>query len=349
MTKSGSIHILGCGAIGGLVGYEVSTIKSAPTITLLWRNQQRLNNFIEKHQSTVTLNRLFKPDEPALTSKLNAASPETLAAPIENLIVTTKTYQTQAALKPYLHLISPKTNILLIQNGLGVVDELYRDVWPQVESRPNMYQGVTGHGAFITPHETDFVVSHAGYADMNIAKLPRDLNVTEQFDPEPPTFIKQLIDAKDLNTKYMPYTDLLLIQLKKFMVNACINPVTAIVNCVNGELVKCDNVQELFMDIISEAVDTFFACIPALKGNEAAAKFLDKKAMYDNVMSVGTVLNVKNSSSMRQDVLNLRDTEIDYINGFVVTLAEKNGLKADANKTVRNFVKLRLSLDRSRS
>lgn len=344
MTKSsGTVHILGAGSIGGLVAYELSTLASPPKTVLLWRNSSRLADFRDRYLSKVTIRRLFKTPVESVSGTFDSAIASTLKGPISNLIVTTKTYQTQSALRPYLHLIDKSTNILLIQNGLGVSDELIRDVWPDESNRPTLYQGVINHGAFIVPDDNEYIVAHAGFADLNIAQVSSD--DTSSL----PLFIQQLVDAKGLVTHYMPYSDLLLIQLKKFTVNACINSITSIIDCINGELGKGDKAPQLFHDIIEESIGIFKKCIPELKDNPNVDKVLDKEKLIANVIEVGTVVNAQNSSSMRQDVLNLRETEVDYINGYVVKLAHNNGLEAKVNQTITNLVKLRLSINRNRA
>jgi 2-dehydropantoate 2-reductase len=350
MTKPNKIHILGVGGIGGLISYELSTIKDKPEITLLFRSPAKVNHFKSINQSEIYINRIFKNPAEIVSSIFESGTAADLTGNIENLIISTKTYQTHDALKPYLQFINKDTNILLVQNGLGVVDELYKNVWPVVSERPNFYQGVINHGAFQSPNSgNNYEVSHSGDADFFIGRIPRDLTshvAEEQFIP---LFIKQLEDAKALKTTFLPYDELLLIQLKKFTVNACINPNTSIIDCINGELEGLEEVRSFFYDVISESVDIFTSTIPALKNNPRTNEVLNKDKLLDTVMQVGTVVNAKNSSSMRQDVINLRDTEIDYINGYVVTLAEANGLTANVNKSITKLLKIRLAINRKRN
>jgi len=350
MTRSSHIYILGAGSMGGLVACELSNTIKNPNITLLLRNAAKVDHFNKVNNSTIHINRLFKDPVEKISHRFHAASAKDINEVIDNLIISTKTYQTQAALKDYLPYLKPTSNILLIQNGLGVVDELYKDVWPNIEDRPNIFQGVISHGGFITSNTGDnYEISHAGFGDLKIAKFPRDPSNTQEEDVIKPEFLKQLEDSKGLATTIMSYSDLLLIQLKKFAVNACMNPITAIINCVNGELKSYGNgLNNLFYDIISELIDVFMATNPLLAKNPKTAEVLDKQNLLEYVVLCGTVWNVHNSSSMRQDTLHLRDTEVDYINGFVVKVAEENGLKADVNKTIANMVKLRLAVNRSR-
>lgn len=53
------------------------------------------------------------------------------------------------------------------------------------------------------------------------------------------------------------------------------------------------------------------------------AAVLDSERMLEFILRIGCEVNKNNSSSMRQDVVNLRDTEVEYINGYIVRLCEK--------------------------
>lgn len=347
---SNQVYILGVGGIGGLISYELSTIKDKPEVTLLFRSTTKANYFEKTNRPEIFVRRIFKdPVEMVSSGGFKAGTAQDLTGYIQNLIISTKTYQTRDALKPYIPFINKDTNILLVQNGLGVVDELYQHVWPEVNERPTFYQGVINHGAFISQTVPDnYEITHSGDSTFFIGKIPKDLDVGESVEISKPLFIQQLEDAKALRTTFIPYDDLLLIQLRKFMVNACINPNTSIIDCINGELNTIEEARSFFSDIIEEAVEVFIATIPALKNNPKTEKSLNKQDLLEIVMDVGTVVNKKNSSSMRQDVLHLRDTEIDYINGYVVYLAERHGMKANINKAITKLLKIKLEILRGR-
>ena len=54
-----------------------------------------------------------------------------LKEPIENLVVTTKTYQTESALEPYLPYTDSNTTLILIQNVLRILEVLREEIFPQ--------------------------------------------------------------------------------------------------------------------------------------------------------------------------------------------------------------------------
>lgn len=354
MTISNNIHILGAGSVGGLVAHELLALRNPPTVTLLMRNALRLEHFTSINYSSISINRVFKtPAESCPAKKVDAGIHTSIKGDISNLIITTKTYQTEEALKPYLQFIKPSTNILLIQNGLGVVEELYDNVWPEVSQRPNIFQGVISHGAYITSTDGEsYQIVHSGPGDLIMARVPKDFGVSSTEDSqgasEFPAMIQDLTRAAELNAKTMSYPELLVIQLRKFLVNCCMNSITSIVDCINGELNPLPQTRVLFKDISDEALNIFFKTMPILSEIKDIEKTLNSESLVDYVVEIGTVIVGKNSSSMRQDTLNKRDTEIDYINGHLVKLAHTKNLPAKTNETITNLVKLRTQLNQHR-
>lgn len=151
-------------------------------------------------------------------------------------------------------------------------------------------------------------------------------------------------------------------QLFKFLVNACMNPVTAILDCVNGEMkASCGPVFTSIIDeclqILRVAYRPLFQYHEKYSGNEEYPEMdvnavLTTDNMVSEVTRIGCDINSRNSSSMRQDTLFLRDIEIEYINGYVVKLADNLNLDPNCckvNKTIGELAAMRLALNRSRS
>ncbi|GMG20798.1 unnamed protein product [Ambrosiozyma monospora] len=273
---------------------------------------------------------------------------------IDFLIVSVKTFDTVSALTPLLSKINNQTKILLVQNGMGVIDQLYSEVWPQLKQRPELFQGVISHGVFQDSEKTNtFDYNHAGFGNLKICKLPRELNSGSDsivndglVDDE---IIELLAKSEDLDCQFLPYCDLLVYQVEKFMVNCCINSITSILDCVNGELHDIESCYDLFRNVIEEALEILLKNYPVLQDSKLTKKILQVDTLLEYTIDCGTLINGKNSSSMRQDTLHLRNVEIDYINGYVASLAEKMGLKADVNKTITLLVKTRLQINRNRA
>ncbi|CAL9734601.1 2-dehydropantoate 2-reductase [Monosporozyma servazzii] len=369
LTTKPVIHIVGMGSMGTLLAVNLLQFSNTEVIPL-FRNKERLSQFQKDAASTIGIRKLFEKDTPLITKRVeNSFCPTDFPGThIQNLVITTKTYQTKSALQPYLPYIDSDTNLILIQNGLGVLEVLREDIFTKADNRPNLFQGVISHGCF---QDEGFIYNHAGFADIKIARLPwsqEDLVQTNDSvvnDSSENSLVKILTEptfAKEFNSKIMTYQEMLFGQLFKFLINACINPVTATLDCDNGEMV--DSCRPIFVSIIEEGLSILRVAYKPLFEYENKYNSMDDYPslnvnsvlnvdhLVNEIIHIGCVVNAKNSSSMRQDTRYLRETEIDYINGYLVNLAHDLGLSPDSakvNKTISELVKLRLGLNRKRA
>ncbi|WP_367834234.1 ketopantoate reductase family protein [Vulcanisaeta sp. JCM 16159] len=90
------------------------------------------------------------------------------------------------------------------------------------------------------------------------------------------------------------------------LVNAAINPVTAILRARNGVILEDSNARALAEAVVREGVEV--------------VNRLDIRLPSDPLVETLRVAETTrdNKSSMLQDVLNRRRTEVDYINGAIV-------------------------------
>lgn len=106
----------------------------------------------------------------------------------------------------------------------------------------------------------------------------------------------------------------------KLVINAAINPLTALLQISNGELLNRPAAREMMAELACEAAQVANAenvGLPFSDPVEAAEDVARKTAA--------------NHSSMLQDVLRHAPTEIDAICGAVVKTAQKHGINAPAN------------------
>ena len=98
---------------------------------------------------------------------------------------------------------------------------------------------------------------------------------------------------------------------RKLIVNAVINPVTAVLSLQNRHIADSVYLRDLAEMIISESV----------KAAAADGIYFDTDEIRDAVFTIA-VKTGENRSSMLQDIENRRKTEIDYISGAA---ADKSG------------------------
>lgn len=369
------VHIIGMGSMGAIIAMNLLEHTQCEIVPL-FRDIAKCERFVKDANSSITVNRIFsgyEGENATVSHKIERFySPENYPTnePIRNLIVTTKTYQTQNAIKPFLPYIDSETNLILAQNGLGVLEEIKDGIFaPETnQDRPHLFQGVIAHGAY---QSSEFTFNHACDADFKIARLPWshhnmvqpcELVTNDASNNELMHLFTNPTFEKVFHVSHLTYQEMLIGQLVKFLGNSCINSVTAIVDALNGELLNCCH--ETFTSIVEESLSILKTVYRPLFEYEKeyndkegypslnVSKTFELGPLVDGIIYLCCVQGGKNSTSMRQDTINLRDTEIDYINGFVVTMANKFNTgpnPAKVNKTIVELVNLRSGLNRVRA
>lgn len=340
-----SVYVLGAGGVGTLIA---SSLTKEFKVNFIVRNAAKLASLLETNNE-FAIKRLFDNNQ-VMRYRINGGFPADQIPDqhIDFLLICVKTFDTVKSLTPLMDRITAKTRILLVQNGMGVVDELYSKLWTDVASRPTIYQGVISHGVWQSPEfNNTYNYNHAGFGYLKVCQIPRDLGNSAGSDEtiKNDGVINALLQS-DLNVTSYPYAELLVYQIQKFLVNCCMNATTSIVDAKNYKLAGLKETDTLFTSILSESLDVLYKAYPTLSASPLAKELLSLEKQLAFVKYVGFQINSKNSTSMRQDVLNLRDTEIDYINGHIVKKAAELGAAAPVSSTISTLLNMKLMVNR---
>ena len=294
-------HILGSGAIGCL--WAVQLHESGHDVRLVVRSPERLAELNANQGVTYT-----DMDGKQIHSAIQGETADNNAL-ITHLIVTTKAFATLSALDSIKHRLTPETRVLLLQNGMGQQYETHSH-FPELL----LWAASTTDGAYLT---SPFNVVRAGRGETLYGQL---FAPTEQSQllPEP---------IGDLRVNRVPDIEQRL--WCKVAINAVINPLTAINDCKNGELL--DNaVITQFMEELCQEIELIAS---------AAGQPLFDEPLYNKVVSVASQ-TASNYSSMLQDIRHQRPTEIEQISGFLCQSATKTNTPAPLNQALLAQIRL---------
>jgi 2-dehydropantoate 2-reductase len=114
----------------------------------------------------------------------------------------------------------------------------------------------------------------------------------------------------------------------KLVINAAINPITALLGIPNGEILERPTARALLAALAREA-----AAVAVAEGV--------RLPYPDPVQTVETIARrtTANRSSMLQDVTRGAPTEIDAICGAIVAAGERTGVPTPVNRTLWQLVK----------
>ena len=229
----------------------------------------------------------------------------------ELVIICVKSYDTKSAVKAALPLIGETTSVLTLQNGMGNLEILQETVGAE-----KVIGGITSMGAtLISPGR----VRYAGKGETVIGRMDGSMPVVMRE-------IRERFNRAGIETRIS--RDIKSFLWSKLIINAGINALTAVTRLNNGRLPEFDQTREVLRHAVTEAV--------------RIAKRKRVKLIYEDPLSkVEAVCEATSSnvSSMLQDVLKKKKTEIDFINGFIVRQGQELGIPVPVNTVLTDLVK----------
>jgi 2-dehydropantoate 2-reductase len=226
--------------------------------------------------------------------------------PFLTAIVLVKAWQTERGARQLVELLDPAGLALTLQNGLGNAEILSAALGSE-----RVLQGVTTLGAnLIEPGR----VRAAGEGPITIGEHPQSAQVIAP------------LQAAGFNVQTSPDVNALL--WGKLVVNAAINPLTALLRIPNGEVLERPSAHNLMLAAAREATAVASACGIRLP-------YDDPRATVEAVAR----RTAANRSSMLQDVTRGAPTEIDAISGAVVQVGVQAGVPTPVNGVLWGLVK----------
>jgi 2-dehydropantoate 2-reductase len=299
------LHILGAGSIGLLWAASIRSALPSYPVTLLLRDHHRAR--MKDGQMNISWKRLH---QKSLSSEISLPiqfldSTER----IQNLVVATKAYQAKDAVKSVLDRLDPSSSkiIVLCNGALSVRDELSKIL----ENIP-LVLATTTHGAYREEHEKEQLLVHAGVGKTFVEEEASSADLAE------------LWNSAGLNCQAISSADMNRLLWKKLAANCVINPLTALFQCTNGELLMEPAFPQLQQELLGEIA-------------QIAKKTADQNISEDSLSSfVFQVIQDtrNNKSSMFQDILKKQRTEVDHLNGYVVQKGRDLGIESPANEEI---------------
>ena len=294
------IAVIGCGSMGCYFGDKLSVKNEVVYIDTFQKTVDALN------QNGITI----IDNQTSTNYKADAFLSGKYKEPVDMVLLFVKSTQNMAALSQNADLFNEHTIVMSLQNGFGNDREISSFV-----DKENIIIGNT----FINCVTQDLgVVKKSGEGLTVIGSLVDNKKLVLTG--------KLCLDQSGFKTEISD--DIKKVVWHKIFVNSTLNPLTALFNCKIKVCYENKNIWYLIEAITKEAIE-----IAKLDGCE-----FDYEEVLEDIKN--TIFNVgKGYTSMYQDVVNKRFTEIEKINGQIVNLAYKYNVSAPYNEFVLNAIK----------
>ena len=296
------IVIVGPGAMGCLIAAFLS--KSKEEVWLLDKNADNAAKINEIGISLEGVSGTWQA-KPKATANIENISKADL------ILICVKSFNTKQAVEQIKPLLQENTKIMTLQNGIGNIE-----IIAELVGEERVIGGITNEGATLIDIGR---IRHAGRGDTLIGTLDGKVPVEIRS-------IREVFNKVGLQTKMS--RDIKSLVWSKLIINVGINALTAITQLPNGKLTEFEGTKRILRDAVTEAT--------------RIAKRKRIKLVYDDPLAKVEAVcegTSENISSMLQDVLRKKRTEIDFINGVIVRLGQELGIAVPTNKLLVDLVK----------
>ncbi len=286
------VAVFGAGALGSLIGGLLSD-RNQVTLIGRERHMEAIRN--EGLSVTGVVERVYHPTAKTTVEGMGEQ---------EVVLITVKAYDTAAALRSIRPMVSPNTIVVSMQNGLNNADLITKEYGALAVI------ALTSLGStYLSPGRVCF----AGRGETVVGSLTGNEEATAK--------IGSLFEEAGIPCRL---TDDIESELwLKAIVNACINPITALRREMNGCIALHPQLKKLARELCQEVSK-------AAEANQISLPVSDQFAKVMEVIN----LTSENKSSMLQDVEAGRRTEIDEITGELIRRGEEKGVELPRNRVL---------------
>lgn len=297
------IAIAGAGAMGCRFGAML--YQSGQSVVLVdgWRDHVeaiRKHGLRVMHESGTT------------TFPIEATTDAAVVGIVDLIIVFTKAMHTKTVVEHALPMIGPNTQVMTLQNGLGNIEAITAFV-----PRDRVIAGVTNFGTeLVAPG----IIRALGSGETGMMRV--DGQITEQLQQ-----ICSAMNEAGLNVQIVP--NVLAIIWNKVAFNAVYNPLAALTRLRALDIGGYEKFAEIVYAILDEIV----------RVAKADGVDIDREDIYATIKSVlDPAMSGEHLTSMLQDVLAKRETEIAFLNGAIVHKAKQYGIAVPYNTLLTHLI-----------
>ncbi len=236
---------------------------------------------------------------------------------LDLVLITTKSYDTEHAAREILPLLSEKTLVISVQNGLGNVEAISRVVGGHRAAGARVIFGVEA----VAPGRVEITV----YADKVMLGSPADGVDYKRIEETAGAFTRAGIPTEATR------------EIDKFiwgkvLYNCCLNALSALLEVAYGELGKHVETREIMASVIGE--------IFAVARRKGIGLAWTSPPEYQKLLLQRLIPDTySHHASMLQDMSRGKRTEIDSMNGAITRLGEELGVPTPVNRMLTQLVK----------
>jgi len=326
MASAPHVAVLGGGAVGCLWAARLAHADVATSL-LLRRPPQGQNEII-------SIENAWQDSAPNCTEHVSVRvqAADSPGEPLSCILLATKAYSAIQDLRNISSRLLPGAVCVVLCNGALAIEE-------EIAMEPALHGltvilGTTTHSSW---RRAPFQVVHAGFGYTRFGLAKQCVQKGSDSPLSVPTVL-ELLQRSGLYDGTGSYMDIEPCLWRKLAVNAAVNPLTALWDCRNGEVLASPHGRAILWMVASEVAALAVAMgVADRAGVDMCTQQLDAKGLY-GIIEQAVRASTASYSSMHQDMSAHRQTEIGYLNAWVAKRAADLGVPVPTNSQLADAI-----------
>ncbi|WZH48754.1 2-dehydropantoate 2-reductase [Fusarium acuminatum] len=258
---------------------------------------------------------------------------------IDELIVTGRGFEAVKAIASVKDRIDDKTSICLMNEGMGVLEQVREHILDGTQPEPNFYLGHMSHSLVFNRNRDSVKQLKSGRTVLTTADAFLGTQKNLHASAEPSSMIRSLRQAKQLQTAYSTYDKWLRFKLPSMMFTAAVEPVCVLLDLPYKGLMNNRSAQKM-MNLLLEEMTLVTQNLPEVQNSPELIEFLRgeglKKFCYRRITGKSNA-----PSDLQTRINKGLQTDMNYQNGYFLKRARLLNIDTPTNRLMVQMVKAR--------
>lgn len=258
---------------------------------------------------------------------------------IDRLVVSGSGHEAVAALNSVKHRLNKDTTVCLMNDGLGVLEEVRKRVFEGTMDTPDFLLGHMSHKLAFN-RRLD-AVKQLRFGQLLVTPPYTTATRTQSRTSARTNFVESLKATKHLNPSMATYDEWLRFKLPTVIFNAVVETVCVLLDTSYRELLQNTAGRRMMSQLLDEIV-VVLENIPELRGSAAIRKFVQGKSIQ-SLLYQGIMAKKSQPSDLVRRLETGLPTDVEYCTGYFISRAQQIGADMPFNTMMRDMVKARHS------
>lgn len=272
---------------------------------------------------------------------------------IEQLVVTLPCHATKQSIGNIAHRLDNNTTICLVQDGLGMIEELNEAFFQDPTRRPAYILGhMTATLGYYRPAFFSTMFRRPGKLMLTAVEAGISNPFSRRSRSVPPEerggqstqFLRTLVSTEGLGAGGFRMEDFLMKKLPAMVFQCIIEPMAIALDTTYDQVLRNNQAVLLADELLEELFNVIWA-LPELSNSTKVLHYCGMDALRRY-----TLARLSQKGTSQSQMLSLvrigKMVDIDYLNGYFVRRGEELGIKMPQNKMIIDLVKARIEARR---